>query len=298
MNSDMVLLLIAVAALLPIGLLAAAVHWDRSRREETEKAPQQQKLLRPPGHSVGLFLEQRAEEFMSLSLWSCFTMVIAAGTSIYFYFFWKAHSPGLWLTLGATFLAICVLLVIFGMIKAFKTLEECRNLRLGLRGEQAVAEVLGEVGIFGFRSFHDFTIDGDWNIDHIVVGARGVFAIETKARRKRKTSGSQPAHVVHPDGENLMFPTWTDTKAIPQAKRNARSLSAYLTKKTGESVSVEPLVVLPGWFVQNRTSNNPVKVFNPSYLPRYLSGEKESLVPAQVRRIIAAIEEKCRDLEF
>ena len=102
----------------------------------------------------------------------------------------------------------------------------------------------------GFRVFHDMPGGGDWNIDHIAVGTRGVFLIETKARRRRGSRNGQQSHEVIFDGEALQFPTYREAKPIEQAKRNAQWLSNFLTKKTGEPVQVAPLVVLPGWFVK------------------------------------------------
>jgi hypothetical protein len=35
-----------------------------------------------------------------------------------------------------------------------------------------------------------------------------------------------------------------------------------------------------------------------NYLPEFLQRQGEKIEPAQVRRIITALDEKCRDLEF
>lgn len=70
-------------------------------------------------------------------------------------------------------------------------------------------------------------------------------------------------------------------------------------KLTGEPVRVEPVVVLPGWFVRITGKGNfPVKAMNANYLVRFLSGQTEIIPPAQVWRIITALDEKCRDMEF
>lgn len=37
---------------------------------------------------------------------------------------------------------------------------------------------------------------------------------------------------------------------------------------------------------------------NARYLVGYLQRQDETIAPAQVKRIIAALEEKCRDMEF
>jgi hypothetical protein len=160
-----------------------------------------------------------------------------------------------------------------------------------------VAEALGEAS--NFRAFHDMPGTGDWNIDHVAVGTCGVFLIETKARRRRGSREGQQAHVVIYDGKALEFPFGRDTKSIDQARRNANWLSNYLTKKTGEPVEVFPLVVLPGWFVNiSEKGNFPVWAMNTTALPGHLGRQSEKIDPAQVRRIIAAIDEKCRDVEF
>ena len=123
--------------------------------------------------------------------------------------------------------------------------------------------------------------------------------IETKARRKRGGFNGQAAHEVIFDGEALQFPRSRETKPIEQAKRNAAWLSDYLRNETGEPVEVFPLVVLPGWFVKKSERGNfRVNVINANYLPGFLERQAEKLEPAQVRRIITALDKKCRDVEF
>jgi hypothetical protein len=116
---------------------------------------------------------------------------------------------------------------------------------------------------------------------------------------KRDGHKGQAAHEVIFDGEALQFPRGKDAKPIEQAKRNAAWLSDYLRNETGEPVEVFPLVVLPGWFVkQSERGNFRVNVMNAKYLPGFLQRQAEKIEPAQVRRIITALDKKCRDVEF
>ena len=162
-----------------------------------------------------------------------------------------------------------------------------------------MAEVLNEAAEFGFRAFHDLQTDNIGNIDHVAVGTRGVFLIETKARRKRGGNNGQAAHEVIYDGEFLQFPFGKTSQPIEQAKRNAAWLSNYLRKKTGEPVEVFPLVVLPGWFVKTPVKGNfRVNVVNGNYLRGFLQRQGKKIEPTQVRRIITALDEKCRDVVF
>ena len=57
------------------------------------------------------------------------------------------------------------------------------KLKLGRDAELAVASELIELQSHGYQVFHDIQADG-FNIDHLVVGPNGIFAIETKRRYK------------------------------------------------------------------------------------------------------------------
>ena len=290
-------LLVFIAAFVPIFALAVAVAIDRIRRKRTEKPPQQEKLLRPPGYSLGVRLDEVHEAIVNHILTACALCAIAGASALTLGGFLGAHVSALWLSLAALGFAAFALAGARLALRAFRRVKEARNIRLGLRGEQAVAETLYEVADCGFRVFHDLPGGENWNIDHVAAGTRGVFLIETKARHRRVSREGQPEHIVVYDGKVLSFPSGKDTRAAPQAERNARWLAELLTKKTGEAVTVEPLLVVPGWYVE-RKGNFPVKAINTSYLARYLRGRNDRIQPAQVRRIVAALDEKCRDVEF
>jgi len=290
---------VLLAAFAPLAVLILAVLWDRRQRKQTGKPPQTEKLLRPPGYSLSIRLEKTFDLVLNClfaaSVLSAFSGICAVSLSGLF----GAKAPASVLALGfliaLPFVAGCA----WAALRAFHWFKEAQNIRLGLSGEQAVAEVLNEAANSGFRSFHDLPAEETWNIDHVAVGTRGVFLIETKARRKRGGNKKQAAHEVLYDGEALQFPNFRDAKPIEQAKRNAVWLSNYLRNKTGEPVEVFPLVVLPGWFVKiPQKGNFRVFVLNAKYLPGFLQRQGEIISPAQVRRITTALDEKCRDVEF
>jgi hypothetical protein len=281
--------------MVPLLVLFGAFWYDKKRRENRIQAPQTEKLLRPPGYSLSIRLDALADRVINKAFVTCGLCAISGtflGTAGRLYGIWCG--------------SILLLGLAFGFaggitaVRVFADLRRVRNIRLGLRGEQAVAEALQEVADCGYRVFHDFPGGDDWNIDHIVVGPMGIFLIETKARSRVRTHGNkQPSHIVNVIGDTLRFPTADNSKAIRQAERNARWLADYLTKKTGEKVEVEALVVLPGWFVkiQDPSRKGP-GVMNADYLTKYLRGRSRKVELAQVRRIVAAVDEKCRDIEF
>jgi hypothetical protein len=299
MKLDSNLFYILPATFVPMIVFFAAIFWDREQRRKSEKPPQTEKLLRPPGHSLALQLDKTLDSMMDNLLASCAFSATAGGCLLSLNYLLAADAPLQWRAAFSVPLALFVILSAFFAIKAWGRFKKAQRLKLGLRGEQAVAESLGEAADSGFRAFHDLPGSDNWNIDHVAVGTRGVFLIETKTRRRRTGRNRQPAHEVVFNGDSLLFPAGKDTKSLKQAQRNAAWLSNYLAKKTGDPVRVEPLVVLPGWFVRTSEKGDfPVKAMNANYLVRFLSGQPEVMPPAQVRRIITALDEKCRDVEF
>ncbi len=299
MKFDSSAIFVLVAAFAPLIGLIAAIIFDRKRRKKSEKPPQTEKLLRPPGYSLSLQLDRMFDAMVDNIIAACTLSAFAGACFAAFHSLIVANAPAFWLSICLVILAAFTILSTWAAIKAFRGFKKAQNIRLGISGEQAVAEALNEAADSGFRSFHDLPAEEHWNIDHVSVGTRGVFLIETKARRRRVSRNGQPEHEVIFDGEFLQFPFCKDAKPIEQAKRNAKWLSNFLEKKTGTPVWVEPLVVLPGWFVRSSEKGSfPVKAMNANYLVRFLQGQDEKIEPTQVRRIITALDEKCRDVEF
>lgn len=287
--------LTAIAPMLGLGLV---IWMDQHRRKRVERSPQTEKLLRPPGYSLSLQLDKAIESILTNAWVSSICAIICGGclkTTIALAF---ATAPAHWMFLFIALLGLSAIGTAWFAVRTFRLFHSARNIRLGMRGEQAVAESLNEAAISGFRVFHDLPAGDNWNIDHIAVGNRGVFLIETKARRRRGSCNGQGEHIVRYDGSKLMFPFGHDSKPLRQAKRNAEWLSSYLNKKTGEPVEVIPLVVLPGWFVEKQKGKFPIEVMNARYLVGFLQRQTEAMAVAQVKRIIAALDEKCRDVEF
>ncbi len=88
-----------------------------------------------------------------------------------------------------------------------------RRYRLGYEGEIAVGQELNQLMRDGFYVYHDFFVD-KFNIDHIVVGPSGVFAVETKARSKPTSDSPVPDYKVKYNGKCLQFPNGTDVRVI------------------------------------------------------------------------------------
>lgn len=118
---------------------------------------------------------------------------------------------------GIGFIAYC-------LFKLIKLLKLRRSYRLGYEGEITVGQELTQFMRDGYYVYHDFPA-GKFNIDHIVVGYSGAFAVETKARSKPTSKDRKADAKVKYDGKCLRFPNGTDVESLEQAKRQAEWLS-------------------------------------------------------------------------
>lgn len=139
-----------------------------------------------------------------------------------------------------------------------------RNALLGLKGELYTAQEINRLVGQGCTVLHDVPGDG-FNLDHVVIGPRGVFVVETKMFRKPKGSPGGKAHVVEYNGETLIFPHCSTREPLEQARREAQWLSRLISNALNHPVRAVPTVALPGWFIEGRaTGKDPVRVFNPA----------------------------------
>lgn len=280
-------MMLGVAIIISFAFLARA-RLGRAKR----KSPFTGQFLREPGHTISEQLEDGYLDLMGYFMMSMLLpiMLIAVLLSASALSD-KVVSPAVWGFYG--FLA-CVALSWLGL-KTYRQVESLGRLRLGYEGEVGVGQELNQLMQLGFRVYHDFPAE-DFNIDHIVIGRTGVFAVETKARAKPDTGGGRKDARLDYDGQALHFPGWDERAPIEQAERQAQWLCKWLRSAVGEMVPVVAVVAVPGWFInQTRpaqvlvySGKRPEKVF-PSYVGKPLE-------PAMIQRIAHQVEAKCRDV--
>jgi len=167
--------------------------------------------------------------------------------------------------------------------------------RIGYDGELASAQEFNQLMRHGYYVFHDMQAE-KFNIDHVVIGPAGVFAIETKTRSKQNVKGVEAAKVFV-NGSILQYPTHQDKASLDQALNQAKWLSAFLTKSVGKRIVAEPVLSLPGWLVERRTSETPVMVINPKEAVKFIANKKAVLDDQTVQQIKYQVEQKCRDVK-
>jgi hypothetical protein len=130
-----------------------------------------------------------------------------------------------------------------------------------------------------------------FNIDHILIGPKGLFAVETKTWRK---NGGQNESIDYSRGKILAGKSIRDADAIGQARINAEWMEKLLKDRMGERTSVRPLLLFPGWFVEKEATaaaqkDHGVLMLNPKVLGVYFEKFPDVLTPDQSARLVEVI---------
>lgn len=262
-------------------------------RSKKLRLPFTRNFLRSPGQSLLKELNHINQEIM---IYFVFLIIIPVYTyAAYISYLYFAKKPFNLEELGL----VCLFPLMFICLSLYKTAKYTRRrrrFRLGYDGEVAVGKDLIQLHREGYHVFHDFPAD-NFTIDHIVVGGKGVFTIETKAGSKPTKKNRLPEATVEYNGRVLRFPKDTDRQTVEKANRQAEWLSEWLSDAVGEPVVVRGIVALPGWYVK-RTSAEGIPVVNPKQfasLFQYI--QPRMLMDETMRRVVRQLEKKCRDID-
>lgn len=239
----------------------ATYRWS-PLKEET-RSPIKDKPLRLPGQSLE---EERTklfeEKFEMPALW--FAMILALTLLEWYRYAADAKPTPILFSLLALG-SLC-----FVVWRFFRVRPKLRALRQGIDGEKVVGQFLERLRAEGYRVFHDVIGDG-FNLDHVIIGPVGVLTVETKTWSKPRSGSAN----VKFDGEKVTCGSLApDRNPIIQAKAQASWLRGLLQESTGKAFAVRPVIVFPGWFVeQSPASTRDLWVLEPKALPGFLARE-------------------------
>ena len=188
--------------------------------------------------------------------------------------YWRAMPRQPWL-----FTALATMASVWFGWRAIRARKAVSQLPLGRDGERVVGQFLDGLRMHGARIFHDIPADG-FNLDHVVISTRGIFAVETKTLTKPGSG----AKVVF-DGESVLVAGRDlDRDPVNQAVAQADWLQKLLKSSTGKLLPVRGVVVFPGWWVErtHRERRADVWVLEPKALPAFIENEPEAMAPDDV----------------
>lgn len=276
------LYLASVFIIMKVIFFARDFHLGKNKRNPLTKG-----LLRTPGYSLQKQLEDIRGDLMAF-------MVVGSAMPLLCFEMYRSSSisQSFWALIFYLLLGLGILGFICHRI--FNLMRRARDMRLGMEAEMAAGQELNLLMKSGFSVYHDITGGGAYNIDHVVVGLQGVFAIETKGRAKRVREAGDGHRVTFENGK-LKFPGWVETKPLEQARRNAVWVQKWLTSAIGEPVQVKPVLMLPGWYVE-RKEKCDVTILNSVNSQNYFLRHGNSLSAKQVGQIEHQLDARCRDV--
>ena len=163
--------------------------------------------------------------------------------------------PSVWIGV-----VIMLVTTLYATKKYFRGRHKLCNFKRGEEGERIVAQSIEECLLpRGYAVFHDIQLSDEgkrFNIDHLIVGENGIFAVETKNYQKPTTGKPEVTY----DGKVLL---WNGTShkrnEIDQATKAAKSAKTLIEELTGLTVSVRPVLCAVGWFARSTDLyRNPV----------------------------------------
>jgi Nuclease-related domain len=183
------------------------------------------------------------------------------------------------------FTTIALLAFIYLAFKIPKIKDEVKQLKLGRDGERAVAHYLEELRAYGFTVFHDVP-SGDANVDHIIIGTKGIFTIETKTMQKPLRGDCKVTvknGFIYANGNRL------PRNPLTQAKAQANWLKNFLAESKFD-VKVWPVVAFPGWYVEKFDAlAEKAWVVEPKLLQSKIERQSDRYSPEQVSAMVSAL---------
>jgi hypothetical protein len=286
LNSVFILIIFFIPAIIAAGVLAAL----RKYKKRKYRRPFSKGLLRTPGESVHkewMDVSDTASSHFALALFFPALMVAHYVISVHYF-----DVPDSVITRSAMVIIVGGVLV-WLVVGIITNMMKAEKLYLGYKAEVAVSQELNLLYAKGFHVFHDFPAE-NFNIDHVVVGPTGVFAVETKGRSRPVRVNRSGNHKVVFKGQSLEFPTWMDYKTIDQANRQSKWLRKWLSSAVGQQISVMPAIALPGWFIEQKAKSsfilyngrNPEKIF-----PKR---QVQALTEKEIIAIVHQLDQRCR----
>jgi len=141
----------------------------------------------------------------------------------------------LWLQIGFLTLA-----AVFAAWRLGSTVLARRNVKFVRDANVAVGHQLQQISVGANRVFHDVATSAGV-VDHVLVGQRGIYAVNVVARR----GGKNRSAVLN--GEHLSFSNSDATTPIVEITASTARLQKEICKLLGHKIRVRSVIAVPGW---------------------------------------------------
>ena len=251
---------------------------EKSTRKKQRSPLDRARPLRVAGQSLDEQIDDFTYDHLLAPLLLALMLIVMAALE------WWRHAYDVKLNPPA-FTAAALAGLVYAIYKVWRNRKKLKKLKQGRDGERAVAQYLEWFRSAGFFVFHDIP-NGDANIDHLLVGAKGVFTIETKTLSKPHRG---PCKLSVVNDEILANGSKLDRNPLVQARAQAGWVRGFL-KEARFDAHVWPVVLFPGWFVEPFDAKSAaIWVLEPKALNKFMENEPDRLNRDEVKAIGSAI---------
>jgi hypothetical protein len=238
-------------------------------------------VRRRAGESVSEERERRVYDKLPVIIFSPFVFWFVYVTQKLQEWNHTGPQPQLWLW-------IAIVATLGSAIWLWRLFPIARRFNRGERGELHVADVLEELRSEGYKPVHDIVGNG-FNIDHVIVGPGGVFAIETKFR-------SGQGEITFRNDETLIVGGFPEEKdCLKQARGSAKAVSQLIAENCGRREWVTPLLLFVGdWRVKEDWRDTSVRVFTPDRFATYLRHQQPRLTRREIELFASHLERSAK----
>lgn len=239
-----------------------------------KKSPLKAKPHRYAGQSLDEEIKALVDDKFGQVLWFTGCMITVA---IYEWAKYSVDAPPAPKAMTVIALIACS----YSIFRFSKTRKKVRKLKQARDGEMAVGQFLESQRKNGAYVFHDLVGDG-FNLDHVLIFAKGVFAVETKTYSKP----SKGQAVIRIENDSVLVNGHPTSQSINiQLTAQKKWLSGELSKLLGARVEARSALVFPGWFVEGAFSDSELWAMNPKAFAKRLKKLPDLYSQEQVRRL-------------
>lgn len=244
---------------------------------KNKKSPIKEKTLRHPGQSLDERIDKLINDDALLYFLYAGALIGLVGYEWWRYFYEVPPNP----------LPITIAAIVgfpYCLYKIWKIYKETKLLKLGRDGERAVGQFLETLRSDGAVVFHDIIAD-NFNLDHVIVSRKGIYAVETKTYSKPEKG---EAKIIF-DGEKLSIQgAGTYNQPLVQVQSASKWLKDIIKATTGRSFSIKPVILFPGWFVETTEQGKKVDTWalHPKALPAFIKNQADSISQEDAQMVV------------
>jgi hypothetical protein len=173
--------------------------------------------------------------------------------------------------------------------RIFRLRREIRNLNQAEKGERRVSELLTQLRRKRYVAFDDLLVDQS-NIDHVLVGPGGIFAIETKAWGifGNGCVGVDESGVLRLSNRPAL------KNPLRQAAASAADVAKILKDRMRRDFDVIPVLIFPGWILKGAKAETGVVVLNDGMISEFFEARPTVLSNDQITNICSHLDQTAR----